>query len=164
MESLKKFVGKHKDRLATLGVGVGIIVIIWIAYFYSASSDVSPGTVKAYRPGTSASASGGEGSLDGTFEVYANTNLTIEDGKMNLMGQNISTNSDDCYIEVVLKDSEKVIYKSDILSPGYSIEEASVNTSMSAGEHPGKVIFNVLDESGDVKNTVRLNAKITVKE
>lgn len=162
MESLKKFVGKHKDRLATLGVGVGIIVIIWIAYFYSASSDVSPGTVKAYRPGTSAS--GGEGSLDGTFEVYANTNLTIEDGKMNLMGQNISTNSDDCYIEVVLKDSEEVIYKSDILSPGYSIEEASVNTSMSAGEHSGKVIFNVLDESGDVKNTVRLNAKITVKE
>lgn len=162
MESLKKFVGKHKDRLATLGVGVGIIVIIWIAYFYSTSSDVSPGTVKAYRPG--ASASGSEGSLDGTFEVYANTNLTIEDDKMNLMGQNISTNSDDCYIEVVLKDSEEVIYKSDILSPGYSIEEASVNTSMSAGEHSGKVIFNVLDESGDVKNTVRLNAKITVKE
>lgn len=162
MESLKKFVGKHKDKLATLGVGVGIIVIIWIAYFYSVSSDVSPGTVKAYRPGTSAS--GGEESLDGTFEVYANTNLTIEDGKMNLMGQNISTNSDDCYIEVVLKDSEEVIYKSDILSPGYSIEEASVNTSMSAGEHSGKVIFNVLDESGDVKNTVRLNAKITVKE
>ena len=162
MESLKKFVGKHKDRLATLGVGVWIIVIIWIAYFYSVSSDVSPGTVKAYRPGTSAS--GGEGRLDGTFEVYANTNLTIEDGKMNLMGQNISTNSDDCYIEVVLKDSEEVIYKSDILSPGYSIEEASVNTSMSAGEHSGKVIFNVLDESGDVKNTVRLNAKITVKE
>ncbi len=99
----------------------------------------------------------------GMFNVFMNTNIVFPDGnsKGNMMIQNIDTNVYPMYVEIYNDDN--LLYKSDIIDPGYKIEEAKLDTALSKGTYDCTAYFYVTDSNKqEVQNKIGLNIKITV--
>lgn len=100
----------------------------------------------------------------GMFNVFMNTNIVFQDGnsKGNMMIQNIDTNVYPMYVEIYNNDNT-LLYKSDIIDPGYKIEEAKLDTVLSKGTYDCTAYFYVTDSNKEeVQNKIGLNIKITV--
>jgi hypothetical protein len=99
----------------------------------------------------------------GMFNVFMNTNVVFQDGnsKGNMMIQNIDTNLYPMYVEIYHDDT--LLYKSNIIDPGYKIEEAKLDTALSKGTYDCTAYFYVTDSNKEeVQNKIGLNIKITV--
>lgn len=99
----------------------------------------------------------------GMFNVFMNTNIAFQDGnsKGNMMIQNIETNRYPMYVEIYHDNT--LLYKSDIIEPGYKIEEAKLDTPLSKGTYDCTAYFYVTDNNKEeVQNKIGLNIKITV--
>ena len=99
----------------------------------------------------------------GMFNVFMNTNVVFKDGqsKGNMMIQNIETNRYPMYVEIYHDNT--LLYKSDIIEPGYKIEEAKLDTPLSKGTYDCTAYFYVTDNNKEeVQNKIGLNIKITV--
>lgn len=99
----------------------------------------------------------------GMFNVFMNTNVVFKDGqsKGNLLIQNVETNIYPMYVEIYHDDT--LLYKSDIIEPGYKIEEAKLDTVLSKGTYDCTAYFYVTDSNKEeVQNKIGLNIKITV--
>lgn len=102
----------------------------------------------------------------GMFNVFMNTDITFEDSnsKGNLLIQNSETNRSPVFVEIYLKDTNELVYKSDEIPVGYKIEEGQLNVSLDKGTYKCIAYFNVIDEaSKEVVNRIGLNVKLTVK-
>lgn len=102
----------------------------------------------------------------GMFNVFMNTDIVFENGdeKGNLLIQNVETNPNPVFVEIYLKDSNELIYKSDEIPVGYKIEEGKLNVSLDKGTYDCVAYFNVIDEaSKEVVNRIGLNVKLTIK-
>ena len=95
-------------------------------YFFSYRSDVLQGEIDWNQPKASRDlqAEIDKAVKQGMFNVFMNTNVVFKDGnsKGNMMIQNIDTNIYPMYVEIYNDDI--FLYKSDIIDPGYKIEEA----------------------------------------
>ena len=129
------------------------------------TSDISQGEIEWNQPRASRDL---QAEIDkaveqGMFNVFMNTNIVFQDGnsKGNMMIQNIDTNIYPMYIEIYNNDN--LLYKSDIIDPGYKIEEAKLDTVLSKGTYDCTAYFYVTDSNKEeVQNKIGLNIKITV--
>ena len=128
-------------------------------------SDISQGEIEWNQPRASRDL---QAEIDkaveqGMFNVFMNTNVVFKDGnsKGNMMIQNIDTNIYPMYVEIYNDDN--LLYKSDIIDPGYKIEEAKLDTALSKGTYDCTAYFYVTDSNKEeVQNKIGLNIKITV--
>lgn len=128
-------------------------------------SDISQGEIEWNQPRASRDL---QAEIDkaveqGMFNVFMNTNIVFQDGnsKGNMMIQNIDTNVYPMYVEIYNDDN--LLYKSDIIDPGYKIEEAKLDTVLSKGTYDCTAYFYVTDSNKqEVQNKIGLNIKITV--
>lgn len=128
-------------------------------------SDISQGEIEWNQPRASRDL---QAEIDkaveqGMFNVFMNTNIVFQDGnsKGNMMIQNIDTNVYPMYVEIYNDDN--LLYKSDIIDPGYKIEEAKLDTALSKGTYDCTAYFYVTDNNKEeVQNKIGLNIKITV--
>ncbi len=129
-------------------------------------SDISQGEIEWNQPRASRDL---QAEIDkaveqGMFNVFMNTNIVFQDGnsKGNMMIQNIDTNVYPMYVEIYNNDNT-LLYKSDIIDPGYKIEEAKLDTVLSKGTYDCTAYFYVTDSNKEeVQNKIGLNIKITV--
>lgn len=131
----------------------------------SDTSDISQGEIEWNQPRASRDL---QAEIDkaveqGMFNVFMNTNIAFQDGqsKGNMMIQNIETNRYPMYVEIYHDDT--LLYKSDIIDPGYKIEEAKLDTPIPKGTYDCTAYFYVTDSNKqEVQNKIGLNIKITV--
>lgn len=131
----------------------------------SSTTDISKGEIEWNQPRASRDL---QAEIDkaveqGMFNVFMNTNIAFQDGnsKGNMMIQNIDTNVYPMYVEIYHDDT--LLYKSDIIDPGYKIEEAKLDTPLSKGTYDCTAYFYVTDSNKEeIQNKIGLNIKITV--
>ena len=95
------------------------------------------------------------------FLIFCNSNIQIRNNKANILAQNSENNDSPCIIKLY-DDSDNLLYESDILNPGYYIEEVELNADLENGTYDGRVVFDVLDNSGSIKSSMTVNVNLTV--
>ena len=162
---------KKKKRNKIIAVIIMIILLLLLlsrccsSCSYMPPSDISQGEIEWNQPKASRDL---QAEIDkaveqGMFNVFMNTNVVFKDGqsKGNMMIQNIDTNLYPMYVEIYHDDT--LLYKSDIIEPGYKIEEAKLDTALSKGKYDCVAYFYVTDSNKEeVQNKIGLNIKITV--
>lgn len=95
----------------------------------------------------------------GMFQVFMNTDIQISNSnEANLLIQNSEKNHYATYI-VIYKDDE-VIYKSDVIKPGYKLEKDKIEYDLEPGVHDCTAYFVVIDDNGEEINKVGLQVHI----
>ena len=162
---------KKKKRNKIVVVIIMLILLILLlsrccsSCSYMSPSDISQGGIEWNQPKASRDL---QAEIDkaveqGMFNVFMNTNIVFKDGqsKGNLLIQNAETNTYPMYVEIYNNDN--LLYKSDIIEPGYKIEEAKLDTVLSKGTYDCTAYFYVTDNNKEeVQNKIGLNIKITV--
>lgn len=95
------------------------------------------------------------------FSTFLNKNIFVdENNRANLLIKNDKSNSYNAYVEYYMNDN--LIYKTDIISPGYKQEYADFSTvKLNKGENDAKSVFCIIDADGNKLNTVTIPIKIT---
>lgn len=156
---------KKKKQNKIIVIIILILLFLFLVYCKLLHSDVSKGEIEWDQPKASRDL---QAEIDkaveqGMFNVFMNTNVIFKDGqsKGNMMIQNIDTNLYPMYVEIYHDDT--LLYKSNIIDPGYKIEEAKLDTTLSKGTYDCTAYFYVTDsDKEEVQNKIGLNIKITV--
>lgn len=102
---------------------------------------------------------------DGMLNVSMNSTPYFEDGKSkgNLRIENIPGNSYSFTVEINRDDTGETIYKSNLIDPGYYVENAKLDVELSRGEYPCTAIFTAYDMEKDYQiGTAAMEITITV--
>ena len=156
---------KKKNKIIVVVIVFLLLLSLLVYYFFSYRSDVLQGEIDWDQPRASRDL---QAEIDkaveqGMFNVFMNTNVVFKDGqsKGNMMIQNIETNRYPMYVEIYHDNT--LLYKSDIIEPGYKIEKAKLDTPLSKGTYDCTAYFYVTDNNKEeVQNKIGLNIKITV--
>ena len=160
---------KKRNKIITFIIMLLLLLLLLTRCCSSCSnlspSDISQGEIEWNQPRASRDL---QAEIDkaveqGMFNVFMNTNIVFQDGnsKGNMMIQNIETNRYPMYVEIYHDDI--LLYKSDIIDPGYKIEEAKLDTVLSKGTYDCTAYFYVTDSNKEeIQNKIGLNIKITV--
>ena len=160
---------KKRNKIITFIIMLLLLLLLLTRCCSSCSnlspSDISQGAIEWNQPRASRDL---QAEIDkaveqGMFNVFMNTNVVFKDGqsKGNLLIQNVETNIYPMYVEIYNDDT--LLYKSDIIEPGYKIEEAKLDTVLSKGTYDCTAYFYVTDSNKEeVQNKIGLNIKITV--
>lgn len=140
--------GSRRALVYTLIVVISII-IVYITYNIN-NSDIKSGRLSDTIPQIKS----------GEFATYCNTNIQVINGKADILVQNSEINTDNCIIRLTLNDGT-LLYESDILRPGFYIEQAKLFKRIEKGEHGGTLAFDILNSNNEVKSTMKFNVKIT---
>lgn len=101
--------------------------------------------------------------LDAGVELYINSNVVMLTGKTtaNLLIQNSEHNKNDQQVYIYSSD-DVLLYKSDIIPPGYKIESARLLETLEAGEYECRAEFHVLDSDTNDKAVINAPVGISV--
>ncbi len=90
---------------------------------------------------------------EGTFNVAIASEIYLDsmeyEGKADI--QNIANNHYDLSVQIILNDSEQVVYESEVMKPNTYIEHIKLKESLEDGSHDAVAVFTAYDsKSGDV--------------
>ncbi|GHV12549.1 hypothetical protein FACS1894219_05670 [Clostridia bacterium] len=100
----------------------------------------------------------------GMFETYMNTTWTFPSGKAPsndaIMGNSVNNNYP-FWFEVVVSETNNVVYTSSLLPVGTSLKEIVLSENLEKGEYPAVAVIHRVDENGvpvgsDVSFTITL--------
>ena len=156
---------KKKRNKIIIVIIVLISLLLFLVRCNTLRSDISKGEIDwdQSRASRDLQAEIDKAVEQGMFNVFMNTNVVFKDGqsKGNMMIQNIETNRYPMYVEIYHDNT--LLYKSDIIEPGYKIEKAKLDTPLSKGTYDCTAYFYVTDNNKEeVQNKIGLNIKITV--
>lgn len=90
------------------------------------------------------------------FRVFITTHMEVDrEGAFAPMIQNTSVNRHPCWVEI-LDDDGSVIYESDMIEPGYKIEQDVLLGLLTQGKHDCKAYFHVMEAAS--KDAREINA------
>lgn len=96
------------------------------------------------------------------FAAFINSNIVVDNGEANVLIQNNEKNHNSCRVKIY-NESEDLLYESDVIPTGYCIEDVKLFEDLPTGECEGYAIFEVLDDSDEVKSTLRVDLTFLVK-
>lgn len=98
---------------------------------------------------------------EGMFKIFINANIHIKpNGSANLLIQNDADNHYPVY--VTISHNEEMLYKSDIIHPGYKLESDKINFDFGPGVYDCVAAFHVLDKNqSDEINSINCLVKLT---
>lgn len=87
------------------------------------------------------------------FNVSINPTPVIEDGRINIMIENIPANhywmQVDVFIQEPDKEQETLVYRSGLIKQGYYIENADVAAVAAPGQYNGRAVFSAIKPESD---------------
>jgi len=108
---------------------------------------------------------------EGRFNAACNSQMTLENGKLNVHIENVPANNYDMMVKVYLfpdensTENSELVYESGLIQPQHYIEEGEAHTTVKPGVYNGKVVFNAIsrDDLQEEIGSVVLDIVITVK-
>lgn len=90
---------------------------------------------------------------------------TGDEASYDAVVENVETNTNDVYFDVVLEnDEEKVIYESPIIPRGARLENIALDESLEAGTYDCVVIYHLIDEDQNTLSTLRVTIQVIIEE
>lgn len=102
----------------------------------------------------------------GSYEVKMNATWYFADGKAtseNAYVENVVRNKNDVYFDVILSETDEVIYESPLLPIGSHIENITLDTELEKGTYDCVVIYHTVDEEQNTLGTVRVAVTIVIE-
>lgn len=102
---------------------------------------------------------------EGYFETYMNTDWTFPDGASettNAILGNSPNNKKPIRCEVLMKDTEEVLYSTDVLPVGAELPPFKLDVDLDAGTYDAVCMVYLLDEEDDGSYTDYSNAGFDV--
>lgn len=150
----------RKNKLNVIMLITVIILLILLIIINLNSTDIKKGSLSSEYGTQEMQKSEDDGNYYG-FLIFCNSNIQVRNNKANILAQNSENNDSPCIIKLY-DDSDNLLYESDILNPGYYIEEVELNADLENGTYDGRVVFDVLDNSGSIKSSMTVNVNLTV--
>lgn len=101
---------------------------------------------------------------EGMFRISIASNIiAIEDGPAQVRIENNLSNRYIMQVSMYLDETNEEIYSTDLIDPGYYIQEAKLDKHLEPGEHAATAIFTAFyPDTEDIVGTVGANVKIHV--
>lgn len=157
---------KHSARQIAMIILATLLFCLLLLYTARPKADMSRGTI-CISTDDSRSAEDIQADLDARgegagMELYMNGNVVCQRNRMlaNLLIQNAESNPSD--LKVVLTYGGTLLYRSDIVPPGYKIESARLFEELDPGIYPCNAEFHILDGCGEDKSVINTGILVTV--
>lgn len=93
---------------------------------------------------------------EGMFRVFVSTHMDVdEEGNFKPLIQNVGRNRYYCWVEIIDKHGNAV-YETDIIPPGYKVEEDTMEPLVSKGNNECEAVFHIM--SGNTKESDEVNS------
>ena len=102
----------------------------------------------------------------GSYEAKMNATWYFADGKAaseNAYVENVVRNTNDVYFDVILSETDEVIYESPLLPIGSYIENITLDKELEKGTYDCVVIYHLVDEEQNTLSTVRVAVTIVIE-
>lgn len=102
----------------------------------------------------------------GSYQVTMNNTWNFPDGSSpssNAYVENATANTNSVYFDILLADTEEVIYSSPILPIGSHLEDITLDKDLEAGNYDCVIKYTLIDENGDDLSSVRVSMSIVVE-
>lgn len=103
----------------------------------------------------------------GYYTVTMNTTwhfTTGDEASYDAVVENVVTNTNDVYFDIVLEDDEDtVLYKSPVIPRGGRLGEIALDESLDAGTYNCVVIYHLIDDEQNTLSTLRITLRIIVE-
>lgn len=102
----------------------------------------------------------------GSFRVSMNTTWHFEKGdavSYDARVNNLKVNTNPVYFDVMLSDSEEVIYESPIISLGSTLDEIKLNRKLEKGRYDCVLVYHLVDEEQNAISKLMMALDIVVE-
>ena len=102
----------------------------------------------------------------GNYEVVMNTTWNFVDGSSassNAYVENVETNTNDVYFDILLADTGENIFKSPVLPLGSHLENIKLDKELKKGTYNCIIVYSLIDEEQNVLSDLRVSLVINVK-
>lgn len=102
----------------------------------------------------------------GAYIVTMNSDWEFPDGESastNAYVENFAANTNDVYFDVLLADTEEVIYQSPVIPRGEFLNNIVLSKDLDAGTYDCVLIYYLVDEEQNPISNLRVTVTITVK-
>lgn len=76
--------------------------------------------------------------------------------------ENLTSNTRTVYFDLLLSDTEELIYSSPYIPVGGRLDNFALNTELSAGEYSGIVVYHLVDDDFNEISTVSVSVKLII--
>lgn len=100
------------------------------------------------------------------YEAKMNSTWYFKDGTAaseNAYVENVKTNTNDVYFDVIQTDTNETIYESPLIPVGSYLENITLGTELEAGTYDCVLIYHLVDENQKSLSTVRFTLTIVVE-
>jgi hypothetical protein len=104
---------------------------------------------------------------DAYYEATMNVDWQFPNGSSpsnNAYVENATSNTRTVYFDVLLKDTEELVYSSPYIPVGSKLEKFSLDYDLSAGEYDATVVYHLVDDEQNEISTVKVTIKLYVLE
>ena len=164
LENSKDNRNKKKKQLVRIGLLVLLVLLLLLTLFQcskdTGDSRVTQGIIDIPE-GYDIQGEVDKAVEEGMFKIFINTNIKVnQDGNANLLIQNDAENHYPVY--VTIQHNEDVLYKSDVIHPGYKLETDKLLIDLDPDTYDCTATFHVLDsDTLDEINSINCLIKIT---
>ena len=103
----------------------------------------------------------------GYYTVTMNTTWhfpTGNESSYDAVVENVGTNTNDVYFDIVLEaDETEILYKSPVIPRGSRLEEIALEESLKEGTYDCVVIYHLIDEEQNTLSTLRIGLEIIIE-
>lgn len=103
--------------------------------------------------------------LPGTYEVCMTNKWTFETASSeseNMYVENSNANTNDVYFDLILKDTEEIIYSSPVIPVGKSMSKLKLEKELEPGTYNAIVNYHLLDKEQNELSTLAMNIVLTI--
>lgn len=103
--------------------------------------------------------------LPGTYEVCMTNNWTFEEASSeaeNMYVENSNANTNDVYFDLILKDTQEIVYSSPVIPVGKSMSKLKLDKKLEPGTYNAIVDYHLLDEEQNELSTLAININFTI--
>lgn len=95
------------------------------------------------------------------FSVEVDSMASLKGGVLTTRVVNPKSNYYSCKVDFRLADGT-MLYQSDVMKPGQLIESVPLEVKLKRGDYTMEVVYNILDDNGDVKSVQIVEVHLTV--
>lgn len=105
--------------------------------------------------------------LPGTYEVCMTNEWVFETASSeaeNMYVENSNANTNDVYFDLILKDTEEIVYSSPVIPIGKSMSKLKLDKELEPGTYNAIVNYHLLDKEQNELSTLAMNIVFTIRK
>jgi hypothetical protein len=100
---------------------------------------------------------------DGSYHVSMNTNWTFQNDGSDAFVENSADNTRTIYFDVLLADTEELLYSSPYIPVGESIQNFALEATLDKGSYNGIVAYHLVDDTHTEVSSLSVRVTFEVK-